>query len=286
MASTATIILTGVVYLAHLPQASPPVLRVAITQSQHDMVSTRGGAIPHHRPFISVKASDLDSSKSDSADLVVQATGKQNRSIYFLANDTVTIAGHTDKTLKVPTTVTAPDVPFTSVLKLDDFCPTCRPFQQADFDTPNSDHVGGRIDITAGTVVARSVSDCTAWHFDAEPGYPAHTQAVTPRAVAVTLDTPKGLVLTLKPFATGGKTRTITMKPNTSVEVMIGSATIEDVLEIGTTHMAPDRVDHHFELFYHLLMRSNAAKHPLPVADASCAARFRPNGVDCPPVQQ
>ena len=286
MASTATVILTGVVYLSHLPQAAPPVVKVAITQSDKDMVSTRGGVIPRHRPFISVLTDDVDKTVKGSrrADLEVVAPGKAPRSIYFVRNETISIAGHSDTALTVPTTVADPAVPLTQVLKLSELCPTCRPFQQADFDKPRKEEVGGRLDITAGTVVAQALSECKAWHFEAEPGYDPHTKNVVPRQVAVKLSVPKALALNLTSFVSSGQTSTIAFKSGRNVEVTIGSASLDDVLEVGTTHMA-DRIDHHFELFYHLLMRSNAARHPLPVADQTCAIEHRPGGVDCPPIQ-
>ena len=288
MASTATIILTGVVYLSHLPQATPPVIKVAVTQSDKDMVSTAGGAIPRHRPFVSVLTDDVDKTAKGSrrADLEVVAPGKASRSIYFLRNETIAISGYSDPALNVPATVTdATKAPLTQVLRLGEFCPTCRPFQPLDFDKPRKEEVGGRLDITAGTVIAQALSDCKAWHFDAEPGYDPHTQTVVPRQVAVTLSVPKALALNLSSFVQPGLTSTIAFKSGRNVEVTIGSASLDDVLEVGTMTM-PDRIDHHFELFYHLLMRSNAAHHPLPKADETCAMVHRPGGVDCPPVQQ
>ena len=288
MASSATIILTGVVYLSHVQQGQP-VLKAAITQSHADMVSTRGGVIPRHRGFVSVRASDVDAAATNRIpDVRFTAPGKAERLIYFLRNESLALSGYSDTKLEIPSTVTGADrTPFANVLKLDNFCPTCRPL---DFAKPNLDYVGGRLDIAAGTVVARALSPCSPWHFDPEPGFEkGHSQAITPREVAVTLSVPAGQQLKLRTEPLSGAPGTSTavaFKAGIDVDVTIGSATVEDILEIGGPAHGPDKVDHHFELFYFLLLRSNAARHPLPVGDAACVRLHRPSGADCPPVQQ
>jgi len=172
------------------------------------------------------------------------------------------------------------------IIKADSFCPTC---PTLDFDRPDLKHVGGMLDLNAGTAVATALSPCTKWNFAAETGYPAHTQKLFGREVAVELRADDGRKITFKLTRTNKdgtpETRTIVLKPDIVADIRIGSATIEDIVGIGG-HSA-DRVDHHFELFYYLLERSNRAGHPLPVADPACGATFhRLNGVDCPPVQQ
>jgi hypothetical protein len=174
----------------------------------------------------------------------------------------------------------------TGIIKADKFCPTC---PTVDFDHPNLSHVGGMLDLRVGTVEVHALSPCTMWSFAAESGYPAHTQQFLGRQVVVELKANDGdkLTFTLTRTKEDGnpETRTIVLNPDVTADVTIGSATMEDIIGVGSGHAA-DRIDHHFELFYYLLERSNRARHPLPVADPSCGSTFhRLNGVDCPPVQ-
>jgi hypothetical protein len=146
------------------------------------------------------------------------------------------------------------------------------------------------LDLTAGTVFAKALSPCTPWTFAAEAGYPAHTQKIFARQVAVGLEADDGkqVTLTLTRTDENGnlQKRMIVLNADIVTDITMGSATIEDIVGIGGGH-ATDRIDHHFELYYYLLERSNRARHPLPVGDPSCGGTVhRLNGVDCPPVQQ
>jgi hypothetical protein len=288
MPSTATIILTGVVYLSHVPQT--PSIKAAVTHSQHDRISTRAGAIPRHRAFISVPKDSIDASVSGQRipDIELTKPGKPATLIYFLRNETITFSGFNNTTLELPTPTGADEVKFENVMKLTNVCPTCRPLQANDFDNPDLKHVGGRIDIKVGKVIARALSPCKqGWHFDAEFGYPGFVAKTVPREVAVSLTVPNKLQLNttaLPGVKPGDAPDSKIVFKSSDVEVTIGSATVEDIVLVGG-HSA-DRVDHHFELFYYLLERSNAAKHPLPVADPACTIIHRPSGIDCPPVQQ
>ena len=59
MASTVTIILTGVVYLTTIPQPTPKMLRALMVKSDNDRVSTQAGAIPRHVAFIKIPSGKL-----------------------------------------------------------------------------------------------------------------------------------------------------------------------------------------------------------------------------------
>jgi hypothetical protein len=290
MASTVTIILTGVVYLAAVPQPTPTKLRALMVKSDNDRVSTQGGAIPRHVAFVKIPS---DKVASGASDLIFDA-GVAN-SLFVLNGEKIEVSNTSTPSLAFPA-LPEPVLPIDpnaktafdkAIIKADVFCPTC---PTVDFDRPNLKHVGGMLDLTAGTVVAKALSPCTMWNFAAETGYPAHTQKFFGRQVAVELKAEDGKQITFTLTRTNRdgnpEQRTIVLKPDITADVMIGSATMEDIIGVGGGHSA-DRVDHHFELFYYLLERSNRFGHPLPVADPTCGATFhRLNGVDCPPVQQ
>jgi hypothetical protein len=245
-------------------------------------VSSKGGAIPQHHSFINLHSSHVDASKSASPDLEFKIKDKHGkliqRKVYDVQGETITLSGYIDKTLNVPSSPTT-DEPFASVATLKRFCPTCKPLP--DYETP-SDLIGARLDDTDGTVLARGLTPCE-WEFAPEkPGDQAYKTRM-PREVAITLTVPKALVVKL---SSAGGSRSIVVKPGGILT--LGSATVEDMMRVGVeVDPAHDSsIDHHFELFYHLLEGSNAAKHPLPEKAAGCFQIRRPNGVDCPPVQQ
>jgi hypothetical protein len=228
-------------------------------------------------------------------DLTYAAVGDTSfTEVFFLKNEAIEIEGVSNATLEFPTLAPPPPNPppstkvtfSDSVPHTQAFCPTCRLLTSSDFDTPDLRHVGGRLDIRVGVVAAQALSPCGIWNFDAEFGYPAHVEGNMPREVAIDFEVQTQFVLktsSLPGVQSPTPPATIKFKPGVPVQVVIGSATIEDILKLGITH---DKIDHHFELFYYLLERSNAAHHPLPVADPSCTNFHRLNGVDCPPVQQ
>jgi hypothetical protein len=289
--TTTTIILTGVVLLSQINDntGKPIKLRASAMKSDLDRVSTRGGAIPRHVAFIRIKKEAIESSNRP---VTLTYNDGADQNVYFLNRESIAVAGMENTDLEIPTAVALADFkPLSAVPKLEDFCPTCKPLSQTDFDAPDTRHVAGRIDFTAGKVLAGALSPCNAWNFDAEFGYPAHVQRVMPRQIHVALTVAENNKITITTKALPGvdpakvTPTTITLKSNENAEVMIGSASIEDAAGVGLGH-GLDRVDHHFELFYYLLERSNTAKHPLPIADPSCAAFHRASGIDCPPVLQ
>lgn len=294
--ATATLVLTGVVYLAALPHGNPnpTVLKGQVMRSANDRVSTRGGAIPRHVSFIKVVKDDVLTASRD-ADMELTINGNTNATayVYLLNGETITVGGFTNNSLEFTNPGGSDEGPFlTTVAKVEDFCPTCRLQAESDFDSPDLRHVGGNFAINKGRVFAREMSKCmignaeVPWKFDAEFGYPGFTQARLPREVAVQYDVTGNLTLetTAMPGAQGVRPVKLKLK-NRRLAVTIGSATIEDITGVDAPHSF-DRTDHHFELFYYLLERSNAARHPLPVADTACPDFHRAGGVDCPPVQQ
>lgn len=285
MSSTATVILTGVVYLSALPQPQPTILKAAVMQSEIDRVGTRGGVIPRHRAFIRVRKDQI-ANPGRIPDLEYIAVGDTATSyVFFLDGEKIEIEGASNTKLEFPATV-PPKAPFAMVPHVQDFCRTCRLLTLAEFDTPDIRHVGARLDIQVGDVTAQALTDCEKWHFEAEFGYPAHNRGAIPREVAVDLAITNQLVLKMSPLPRSTKLPyTITFRSSIPVQVTVGSATLEDILGFAGPH-GVDRTDHHFELFYYLLERSNQARHPLPVQDPSCTDFHRLNGVDCPPVQQ
>jgi len=289
MASTATIVFTGLVYLTTLPKPTPTIMKGQIMKSPHDRVSTRGGAIPRHRAFLRVLNDDI-AAKSREPDLNI--AGKVL--IYFLDKEDLTFSGFANGTLDFPTPGGNDTANFSAVPDVQKFCPTCRLHAEQNFDAPDFDnHVGARFAITRGSVFARRLSRCgnmpndpvLRWNFDAEFGYPAQSIAPMPREVVLeyNIANASNLIIKTTAIAQGANPFELKLKDQ-KLEVTIGSATIEDILSLGSGHS--DRTDHHFELFYYLLERSNAAKHPLPVADPLCAAFHRAGGVDCPPIRQ
>jgi hypothetical protein len=295
--ATATIVLTGIVYLAALPRPTPTVLKGEVVQSANDRISTRGGAIPRHLAFIKVAKGDIlveDPNRKPDMDLVINGNANAEAYVYLLHNETVAISGFSNATLDFPTPGVSDTGKFQdTVTKVEDFCPTCRLQASADFDSPDLHQVGANFAFDKGRVYARTMSRCSQtpydavpWKFDPEFGYPGFEQVQLPREVVVEYDVSGNLMLTTTALPGGTGARPFTLKfKNRKLEITVGSATIEDITGVSPPHSF-DRTDHHFELYYYLLEKSNAAKHPLPVADTACPDFHRAGGVDCPPVQQ
>jgi hypothetical protein len=294
--ATATVVLTGLVYLSIA--TTPSSLRAVLMQSEHERVSTHGGTIPRHHAFISVSASSVvtGAATNRDPDFVVNNTPTDPTTltnVYILQNESVALSGF-DKAsnpLQFPTPSISTSASFAAgVPKVGEFCPTCRPYSAADLDAPDLRHVGGRMDLTNGTVISTAITANCTWSFAAEFGYPAFVQTKVAKQVEVSYKLAIGerLVINTTPLPgtkTGAKPSKITFLPD--AKVTIGSSSIADLVD---AHVHPvvvsDHTDHHFELYYYLLERSNAAKHPLPEASSACPSPHRVGGVDCPPVQQ
>lgn len=295
--ATATVVFTGMVYLATVNQP-PTLIKAVVSHSDSEHVSTRGGVIPRHVAFIKVNKDfvDMDTTKTTrKASLLLKKdppimNPPGDTLVYILNSEKIAISNFTDAP---PVVFRAPASALEA--RFDDavpragaFCPTCRILTTPQLDTtPDITKIGARVDITAGSVIARALSPCNSWTFDAEPNYPPDVQTKLAREVAVDLTTTTDpLVFSFTPLPGSSTTPSkITFKPG-AIEIIIGSASIEDIVGLTLLPHAPvDLTDHHFELFYYLMEGSNMARHPLPVADRSCPPPHSVGGVDCPPVR-
>src|SRR5258708_27154563 len=98
--TTATVIFTGLVYLAALPQAQPPILQASIITSPNDRVSTRGGSIPRHATFIKVAEKFVDKGYTNRiADFEFTVKNK-TFFVYLLKGETIKISGFENSALQ------------------------------------------------------------------------------------------------------------------------------------------------------------------------------------------
>src|SRR6185436_5865583 len=150
MASTVTIILTGVVYLAAVPQPKPTMLRALIMKSDNDRVSTQGGAIPRHVAFLK-----LPSTKIDSGTPNLEFNAGTATSLFVLNGEKIEISNISSQPPVVFPDLPEPPEPIDptaktsldrGIIKADSFCPTC---PTLDFDRPDLKHVGGMLDLNA-----------------------------------------------------------------------------------------------------------------------------------------